>query len=332
MWDESGQDVNTSTPYLDRCFAFGACTKLIVTGGWDRSLRVYDEVPREGDPPLLRQVEGAHSSDINVVSVSHRLGLIASGSAGGGCRLWDYQFLSCEGSCDVGSEALCVIFLEPHPLVAVGDAGGYVSIIPIRPWVRQLGSCGDLDAGNARSSCPLFRFANDQEAEGSIEGPASVTCLTHRGGGGMDGMILYTGDDKGTVRAWDMGDILSSTGCREAPEEAEMPRSQKYYDPRRRFNKQVLAGLKCSHHVCPPCSCLTSRTCSINAMAPAFARSKHGRCRQKVVRPSTSDGPANGPALLLQEWTLSAAEDFSFVGAGGSSILSRQKRLGRDQP
>lgn len=38
-------------------FPPGACDlKVIVTGGWDRSLRVYDEIPREGDPPLLRQV------------------------------------------------------------------------------------------------------------------------------------------------------------------------------------------------------------------------------------------------------------------------------------
>lgn len=29
--------------------------QVIVSGGWDRSLRVYDEVPQEGDPPLLRQ-------------------------------------------------------------------------------------------------------------------------------------------------------------------------------------------------------------------------------------------------------------------------------------
>ncbi|CAN0393814.1 unnamed protein product, partial [Scytosiphon promiscuus] len=100
---------------------------------WDRSLRVYDEAPREGNPPLLRQVKGAYPSDINVISVSHRLGPIASGSAEGGCRLWDYQFLSCEGGSNVRSEVLCVTFLEPHPLVAAGDAGGHVSIIPVRP-------------------------------------------------------------------------------------------------------------------------------------------------------------------------------------------------------
>lgn len=37
-------------------------TQVIVTGGWDRSLRVYDEAPREGDPPLLRQVSFIHLS------------------------------------------------------------------------------------------------------------------------------------------------------------------------------------------------------------------------------------------------------------------------------
>ncbi|CAN0111869.1 unnamed protein product [Scytosiphon promiscuus] len=223
--------------------------KLIVTGGWDLSLRVYDEAPREGDPPLLRQVEGAHSSDINVISVSHRLGLIASGSAEGGCRLWDYQFLSCEGSYDVGSEVLCVIFLEPHPLVAAGDAGGHVSIIPVRPWSQVPGEIGTAIAGNASCSSPLLRFTNDPEAEGSIEGPASVTCLTHRGGGGIEGMVLYSGDDKGTVRAWDMEDILALAGCHEAPAEERLPRSQKYYDPRRRFNKQHHAEPKAARGV-----------------------------------------------------------------------------------
>lgn len=78
------------------------------------------------------QVDGAHISDINALCVSHRLSLVATGSADGSCRLWDFQFLSGEGICAVGDEVLCVCFLEPYPLLAVGDAGGYISIIPVR--------------------------------------------------------------------------------------------------------------------------------------------------------------------------------------------------------
>eukprot|EP00752_Nemacystus_decipiens_P012939 g11452.t1 len=252
--------------------------KVIVTGGWDRSLRVYDEVPREGDPPLLRKVEGAHSSDINVVAVSQRLSLIASGSAGGTCKLWDFQLLYCEGTCSVGNEVLCLCFLEPYPLVAVGDAGGYVSIFPVRPWVEG-GGGGRCDA--------LLRFANDQQAEGTIEGPAAVTCLTcfthtvRRSlaggndagaacvevhvdasagvggdaataatgvgggdrGGGMERMVVYTGDDNGTVRAWEVGmlDTLASPSGLgyHAVREEDLPRSRSNYDPRRRFYKQA---------------------------------------------------------------------------------------------
>lgn len=278
-----------------------------MTGGWDRSLRVYDEVPREGDPPLLRQVEGAHTSDINVVSASQRLSLIASGSAGGKCKLWDFQFLSSEGSYSVGNGVLCMCFLEPYPLVAVGDAGGYVSIIPVRPWSSGGGRWGGASGGrrscSSSSSSVLLRFANDQEAEGTIEGPAAVTCLTHScgvgdvggvsggdsgsggagdgdgdgsgcgdGGGsdaadvgrrdprgddgdnvgavggdsgssasGLESLFIYTGDDKGTVRAWDVGDLLASVlelECHEVREQ-DLPRSKRNYDPRRRFNKQV---------------------------------------------------------------------------------------------
>lgn len=241
-------------------------SKVIVTGGWDRSLRVYDEVPREGDPPLLRQVEGAHLSDINVVAVSQRLSLIASGSAGGTCKLWDFQLLCCEGTCSIGNEVLCLCFLEPYPLVAVGDAGGYVSIIPVRPWLEAAGGAG----GGGRRCHAMLRFANDQQAEGTIEGPAAVTCLTHTvrpalaggeraaaaaaaarvGGGGAEAggmeksILIYTGDDTGTVRAWEVGvlALLASSapalGCHAVREE-DLPRSRSNYDPRRRFYRQV---------------------------------------------------------------------------------------------
>lgn len=236
-----------------------------MTGGWDRSLRVYDEAPREGDPPLLRQVEGAHCTDINAVAVSHRWSLIASGSADGSFRLWDFQFLSCEGSYVAGYEVLCVSFLEPYPLVAVGDAGGYVSVFLVRPWPGQGRVVGG--AGDPRRSASL-RFSNDREAEGTIEGGSAVTCLTHRrirdascggivcdvdGGGGGDigdgdtasghalpeRVVLYTGDDKGMVRAWEIGEsLLAWVGGPVVPEH-NFPRSQSNYDPRRRFNKQV---------------------------------------------------------------------------------------------
>ncbi|CAM9715633.1 unnamed protein product, partial [Ectocarpus sp. 12 AP-2014] len=196
--------------------------------------------------------------------------LIASGSADGSFRLWDFQFLSCEGSYAVGNEVLCVSFLEPYPLVAVGDAGGYVSIFLVRPWPGQgrvVGGANDL----RRSA--LLRYSNDREAEGTIEGGSAVTCLTHRrisdassggivgdvdgGGGGGDigdddaasghvlaeKMVLYTGDDKGTVRAWEIGkSLLARVGGQVVPEHV-LPRSQSNYDPRRRFNKQ---------HVEPP--------------------------------------------------------------------------------
>ncbi|CAM9998853.1 unnamed protein product, partial [Ectocarpus sp. 12 AP-2014] len=222
---------------------------------------------REGDPPLLRQVEGAHCTDINAVAVSQRWSLIASGSADGSFRLWDFQFLSCEGSYAVGNEVLCVSFLEPYPLVAVGDAGGYVSIFLVRPWPGQGRVVGG--ANDIRRSA-LLRFSNDREAEGTIEGGSAVTCLTHRrisdassggivgdvdgeGGGGdigddeaasghllAENMVLYTGDDKGTVRAWEIGEsLLARVGGPVVPEHV-LPRSQSNYDPRRRFNKQYV--------------------------------------------------------------------------------------------
>lgn len=248
--------------------------EVIVTAGWDRTLRVYDEIPREGDPPLLRQVEGAHSSDINVVAVSHRLSLVATASAGGSCKLWDFQLLSCEGTYSAGIDVLCVCFLEPYPLVAVGDAGGYVSIVPVRPW----GDVVVVGGGGPRSSAVL-RFANDRQAEGTIEGPAAVTCLTHTarsvdvagdpaaganddcragggrvggsgGGGGLRGMLIYTGDDNGTVRAWEVGNFLASLIGERPVRENDLPTSRRNYDPRRRFNKQVCAAIYALWHCC----------------------------------------------------------------------------------
>ncbi|CAM9742896.1 unnamed protein product [Discosporangium mesarthrocarpum] len=142
---------------------------ILVTGGWDRSLRVYDEVPREGDPPLLRQVDAAHTSDINALAVSHMFSLVATGSAGGSIRLWDLQFLSGEGICRVGDEASAMLFLEPYPLLLVGDAGGRVSLIPVRLWLGQ-GHRNEVVAS----------FLNDTDAPETVEGPSAVTSLAVR--------------------------------------------------------------------------------------------------------------------------------------------------------
>ena len=82
--------------------------------------------------PRHPQVEGAHSSDINAIAVSQKLSLVASGSADGTCRIWDFQFLTPEGYFYMNNDIMCLCFLGSYPLVAVGDAGGYISIIPVR--------------------------------------------------------------------------------------------------------------------------------------------------------------------------------------------------------
>ncbi|CAM9158987.1 unnamed protein product [Choristocarpus tenellus] len=114
------------------CLGYVGEDKVLLTGGWDRTLRVYDEVSREGDSPLLRQVDAAHASDINALAVSQMFCLVATGSAGGTCRLWDFQFLSNEGMCQLKDEVMCLCFLEPYPLLVVGDCGGRVSFVPVR--------------------------------------------------------------------------------------------------------------------------------------------------------------------------------------------------------
>lgn len=61
--------------------------QIIATVGWDRQLRILDEVAGERDDPLLRRVDGAHQCDITSLALSHTLGLIATGGSDGSLKV-----------------------------------------------------------------------------------------------------------------------------------------------------------------------------------------------------------------------------------------------------
>ncbi|CAM9325025.1 unnamed protein product, partial [Phaeothamnion confervicola] len=115
--------------------AYCGADRVIVTASWDRCLRAYDEVAEDSNASLLREVNGAHDADITALALSRPLGLVATGAADGTLRLWDFQywFRDADAAQLGGAELLQLLFLDPYPLLLTGDAGGCVSLLPVRP-------------------------------------------------------------------------------------------------------------------------------------------------------------------------------------------------------
>ena len=168
------------------CLRYWNEDRCIVTAGWDRSLRIYDDYKTHD---LLRIVDNAHTSDIACLACSEPLSLIATGSADGTVRFWDFSFFSLEGSCSTMSSISCMAFAEPYPLLVTANIIGIISIWPVRPW-KDAGSTAA--ARNLQPYTCVFDFPNriyfpdhpDADETGFVT--SSVTSLVsvydHEGG------------------------------------------------------------------------------------------------------------------------------------------------------
>ncbi|KAJ8612508.1 hypothetical protein CTAYLR_003695 [Chrysophaeum taylorii] len=108
--------------------------RIIITVSWDRAVHVYDErETKNARDALLRRLDNAHDVDIVAVSFSRDLGLIATAAADNDVRLWDFEDLQLVGSVryEHSSTAPAIAFLDAHPVLAIADANGDLSLVPI---------------------------------------------------------------------------------------------------------------------------------------------------------------------------------------------------------
>lgn len=112
--------------------------KILITTGWDRKVCIYDETPREY-MALLRVINRSHDRDISCVAHSHRLSLVATGSADFTVKLWDFQ-LAKRVSILHGhtSEIVCLKFCDPFALLLSADSLGNIFFWYVRPAQPRL--------------------------------------------------------------------------------------------------------------------------------------------------------------------------------------------------
>ncbi|CAK9105709.1 Lissencephaly-1 homolog [Durusdinium trenchii] len=115
------------------CMVYGREDKVIVSSGWDKTIRVFDETQPNAIAPL-RKVVGAHLNDITALSLSHELSLIASGDLGGAVRIWDFQFLTLEGEFEIGHAVVGLKFCGAQPVMISVDQRGMIQFWAVRPF------------------------------------------------------------------------------------------------------------------------------------------------------------------------------------------------------
>ncbi|CAK8986904.1 unnamed protein product [Durusdinium trenchii] len=180
--------------------------KNIITVSWDRSIMVHDESNKT--EVVHRRATNSHKGDITCVAYSRHLGLIATGSTDCVIAVREYLKLRIL-ACLLGhkTDVTALAFVEPYPLLVSADFGGNVAV-----WALPTISGKDHKFANK----VLTRFINMQ----SLESSASVNCLDpvctpindHE-----HSFMLYTGDEDGEVRSWDLSALLPAAGIQKCP-------------------------------------------------------------------------------------------------------------------
>ncbi|GMH90608.1 hypothetical protein TL16_g11819, partial [Triparma laevis f. inornata] len=242
------------------CMLYADEDKCIITGSWDRSIRVYDDFHNDPKSSLLRTVTNAHDSDFTALANSPTLGLVATGSVDGAVKIWDFQFLTLDSDAtlETDHEVTALSFVAPYPLVLSADSDGGISMIPVRPYL-----------GTGRNKCAL-RFENGGSGgfratpgeDGSIDPVEEANCQTMADnaeercaacvltvlydpeGGEPVGEteipagqhIVITGDEHGWVRVWDITPAIKEMELK-VPSTEKIPRCMPSYNPYRRCER-----------------------------------------------------------------------------------------------
>ena len=134
------------------------------------------------------------------MAYSETLSLIASGASDGSLQLWDFEHGKLEGTC-IGhtSSITAVVFLEPYPLLIATDTRGNIVVWTVRPSLNK-------------HSC-VFRFRNEENRKKTLQFrtplvPVTVLAIDTDKRSSLNCCTLYTGDENGKIRVWDLLPLL----------------------------------------------------------------------------------------------------------------------------
>lgn len=167
----------------------------VITVSWDSAMFVHDETADTNK--VWRKLTNVHDGDITCVAFSRHLGLIATGSTDCVIAITEYERLRGVSSL-IGhrSDITCLSFVEPLPLLVSSDLGGNVALWAVpAPGVAQQ---------HRYVNHILIRFLNMH----SLDGLASVNCFDALYIAEGKKLHVYTGDEEGEVRGWDLTTLL----------------------------------------------------------------------------------------------------------------------------
>ncbi|KAJ1445933.1 WD40-repeat-containing domain protein [Pelagophyceae sp. CCMP2097] len=217
--------------------AYSAADRVVVTVGWDRQVRIYDEAEGAADA-LLRRVANAHAADLTGVKLARDLGLVATAAADATLRLWDFESLHLDATVRVVEPPTCFEFFEPYPLLVLCDARGFVSLVPLVDAAESRG-------GGQAEHAPALRFPNG--GPGLRGGGSAALALGVRydvsGGAVVPGTtvrrgraLVYTGDVSGDIQVFDVKPALDKIGIG-AVSSTDVRWRQPGYNARRRVQR-----------------------------------------------------------------------------------------------
>lgn len=183
--------------------------KNLLSVSWDRSIMVHDESQRTAK--VLRVAMNSHAGDITCVAFSRHLGLLATGATDCVIALREYARLrSISFLLGHKAEITALTFVEPLPLLVSADSNGNVAV-----WAVPQ----PHGANHKFVNEVLTRFINMQSLESSApvncldavyfegEQDPSATFMTGVAGSARH-LQLYSGDDDGDARVWDLSKLL----------------------------------------------------------------------------------------------------------------------------
>lgn len=192
--------------------------KNILTVSWDRSIAVHGEASEH--PRLWRSASNIHGGDITCVAFSRHLGLIATGSTDSVVSLREYERLRLVAPL-LGHKAdiTCLTFLDPFPLLVSADFNGNIAIWVVSPT--------HIPQQHKHANSVLTRFINMQ----SLENAAPVNCLGYRYEKEEGHLYIYTGDEDGDIRVWEISRMLQVGNVTEVEAKREWePHRKDHFD------------------------------------------------------------------------------------------------------
>lgn len=185
----------------------------VITVSWDRSIVVHDESDKKL-PKVWRKATNIHNDDISCVAFSRHLGLIATGATDCVIAVREYERLrTLSHLLGHKTDINALAFVEPYALLVSSDVSGHVAIWSVpTPTGRDHKYVNEV----------LTRFINMQ----SLESSAAVNCLAPVCKANNQ-FILYTGDEDGDVRAWDLSHLLVAADIKPCEQKAD-------WDPHKR--------------------------------------------------------------------------------------------------